>query len=106
MSKPIHPNYQKIYQTVKKIPKGCVATYGQVAALAGMPGQARQVGYALHRCPDDQSIPWHRVLNAKGEISALPDPDSRTLQQILLEEEGIQFLASGKLNLKKYRWNP
>ena len=62
------------------------------------------VGYALHACPDD--LPWHRVINAKGEISRLPDPDSRTMQQRLLEQEGVVFRSPGKLDLKRYQWNP
>ena len=64
--------YQQIYQTVQQIPYGKVATYGQIARLAGFPGYARQVGYALHATPAGIEIPWHRVINAKGEISLRP----------------------------------
>ena len=60
-------SYQRIYEAVKRIPRGRVATYGQIATLAGLDGHARQVGYALHSLPDGSDIPWHRVINAKGE---------------------------------------
>jgi O-6-methylguanine DNA methyltransferase len=63
--------WERIYDVVRRIPKGRVATYGQVAALAGLPRHARQVGYALHVLPESSKVPWHRVINAKGEVSAL-----------------------------------
>ncbi len=93
---------EKIYEVVKAVPEGKVITYGKVAALAGFPNQARMAGYALHRVPEHLNIPWHRVVNAKGEISRLPDPDSRDIQKDLLESEGIKFDVKGKINLKKY----
>lgn len=99
--------YDAIYAIVQQIPKGQVATYGQVAALAGMAGQARLVGYALYRVTEDLEVPWHRVINAKGEISQSPfrhgDDD---LQRVLLEQEGIQFSPEGKVSLQQYRWQP
>lgn len=98
-------SYEKIYSVVKKIPYGCVATYGQIAGLAGIPKHARQVGYALNALNDDQ-VPWHRVINAKGEISRRSNPDYENLQRILLEEEGIAFDKDGKISLARYRWNP
>ena len=82
-----------------------MTTYGQVAKLAGIPGQARQVGYALSAL-NDNDIPWHRVVNAKGEISGRSNSDYERLQRMLLEEEGITFDADGKISLAKYRWNP
>ncbi len=94
--------YEKIYEIVKSVPEGRVITYGKVAALAGFPNQARITGYALHRIPEQLNIPWHRVINAKGEISRLPDPDSRNIQKDLLESEGIKFDIKGKIDLKKY----
>lgn len=97
--------YEKIYSVVKKIPYGCVATYGQIASLAGIPKHARQVGYALNALNDNQ-VPWHRVINAKGEISRRSNPDYENLQRILLEEEGITFGKDGKISLARYRWNP
>lgn len=99
--------YDAIYAIVRQIPQGQVATYGQVAALAGMAGQARLVGYALYRVTEDLEVPWHRVINAKGEISQSPfrygDDD---LQRVLLEREGIQFSPKGKVSLQHYRWQP
>jgi methylated-DNA-protein-cysteine methyltransferase related protein len=98
-------SYEKIYSVVKKIPFGCVATYGQIAGLAGLPRHARQVGYALNALNDNQ-VPWHRVINAKGKISRRSNPDYENLQRILLEEEGIAFDKDGKISLARYRWNP
>ena len=88
-----------------QIPLGRVATYGQVAKLAGIPGQARQVGYALSALTDDQ-IPWHRVINARGEISRRSDSDFERLQRELLEHEGVVFNKDGSIPLFQYRWKP
>lgn len=97
--------YETIYNIVRQIPRGQVATYGQVADLANLPGRARFVGYALFRVAPDSDIPWHRVINAKGEISESPVRyGSDHLQRVLLEEEGIQFNPQGKINLRDYRW--
>jgi methylated-DNA-protein-cysteine methyltransferase-like protein len=96
--------YARIYAIVKRIPRGRVATYGQVATLAGLDGHARQVGYALHSLPDKIDIPWHRVINARGEISPRSAGDSHELQRMLLEEEGVEFSLDGRVELKKYRW--
>lgn len=99
--------YTKIYEIVRQIPKGQVATYGQVAELANLAGKARLVGYALYRV-DMQSddIPWHRVINARGEVSQSPlRRGSDYWQRSLLEEEGIEFSPDGKVNLRKYRWH-
>ncbi len=98
--------YPKIYEIVKLIPHGKVATYGQVADLAGLIGKPRVVGYALYRVVDSMEIPWHRVINAKGEVSrsALRDGND-DLQQSLLEGEGIVF-KSRRLDLNVYRWKP
>lgn len=98
-------SYDAIYQVVRQIPEGQVATYGQVADLANLPGRARLVGYALYRVAPDADIPWHRVINAKGEISESPVRfGSDQVQRVLLEAEGIQFSASGKINLRDHRW--
>jgi methylated-DNA-protein-cysteine methyltransferase-like protein len=94
----------RIYAVVKRIPRGRVATYGQVATIAGLDGHARQVGYALHDLPDGIDVPWHRVINAKGEISPRSAGDSHELQRMLLEEEGVQFDLAGRVALKRYRW--
>ena len=97
--------YDRIYATVCKIPFGKVATYGQIADLAGLYGKARLVGYALFRVQIADDIPWHRVVNAKGEISySFKRQGGDYLQKVLLEEEGVEFKSSGKIDLKKYRW--
>jgi methylated-DNA-protein-cysteine methyltransferase related protein len=95
--------YKTIYKIVAKIPYGRVATYGQIAKLAGIPGQARQVGYALSAVTDNH-IPWHRVINAKGEISPRSDSAFAILQHELLEHEGVKFNSQGKISLHLYRW--
>src|SRR5207245_2530032 len=96
--------YQRIYAVVKRIPRGRVATYGQVATLAGLDGHARQVGYALHNLPARSNVPWHRVINARGEISPRSAGDSHELQRMLLEAEGVEFSLDGRVALKVYRW--
>lgn len=98
-------NYDRIYTTVRQIPWGKVATYGQIADLAGLYGKARLVGYALFRVQIEDDIPWHRVINAQGEISySLQRQGGDYLQKVLLEEEGIEFKSNGKIDLNKYRW--
>jgi len=97
--------YHNIYKVVEKIPLGYVATYGQIAGLTGI-RNPRQVGYALHALPADRNIPWHRVINHAGKISLSDAEGAATLQRILLESEGVQFDASGKINLNTYRWKP
>ncbi len=97
-------NYRRIYAVVKKIPKGRVATYGQIARLAGLAGHARQVGYALSALPNDQEAPWHRVINAKGEISARFEPYFEKRQRAALEKEKIIFGAKGQISLVRYQW--
>jgi methylated-DNA-protein-cysteine methyltransferase-like protein len=74
-----------------------VASYGQIAELAGLDGHARQVGYALHALPPDSGVPWHRVVNAKGEISPRSAGDSHELQRMLLEAEGVEFDEKGRI---------
>ena len=96
-------SYTRIYSAVRKIPEGSVATYGQIAELAGLPKQARLVGYALNGCP--RNLHWHRVVNAQGRISLPPDSTSAITQRRRLEQEGVVFIA-GKVDLKRYRWHP
>lgn len=96
--------YELIWSVVRKVPRGRVATYGQIAELAGLEGHARQVGYALHNLPAKSNVPWHRVVNAKGEISARTGGDSHELQRHLLEAEGVVFDAKGRMDMKRYRW--
>ena len=97
-------SYARIYEVVKSIPEGRVATYGQVAALAGIPGHARQVGYALNSLPDDSGVPWQRVINARGEISKRMDPQYEWIQKTLLEEEGVEFDPRGRVSLARFGW--
>ena len=100
--------YNSIYEVVRRIPKGRVATYGQVADLANLYGKARLVGYALYQLDISLSdVPWHRVINAKGEISQSPSRyGADYLQRSLLEKEGIKFTSEGKINLQEYLWRP
>lgn len=95
--------YELIWRTVKKIPRGRVATYGQIAELAGLEGHARQVGYALHDLPEKSDVPWHRVINAQGEISLRSAGDHHELQRLLLEAEGVEFRGS-RVDLRRFRW--
>ena len=101
-----HRNYERIYAVVRRIPRGRVATYGQVAKLAGLPGHARQVGYALHALPDGHNVPWQRVINARGEVSLRSAPGVDDYQRSLLEDEGVVFDLSGRVSLKGYGWKP
>lgn len=96
------PVRQRIYDVVRRIPPGRVATYGQIAALAGMRGHARQVGYALHDLPAGSDVPWHRVINARGEISKRSS--GRTDQRDRLESEGVDFGLTGRVELDRFRW--
>ena len=98
-------SYARIYAVVRRIPKGRVATYGQIAELAGLPRQARQVGYALAALADTR-VPWHRVLNARGEISPRSDPGPARLQRVLLEREGVGFDANDRVALARHLWQP
>lgn len=98
--------YSRIYAIVNRIPPGKVATYGQIAILAGMPGHARQVGYALHSLPDGSEVPWQRVINREGRISLRAYPQAEHLQRALLEAEGVVFDQEGRIALEKYRWRP
>ena len=99
-------SYQRIYAVVRRIPEGRVATYGQVASLAGLAGHARQVGYALHALPEGTAIPWHRVVNASGGISLRSMPGSELVQRGLLEREGIRLDPRGRVPLGQVRWMP
>ena len=98
--------HERIYSVVRRIPRGRVATYGQVAELAGLPGHARQVGYALHALSGDQDVPWHRVVNAQGRVSPRSAPGWEGAQRRLLEREGVRFDAQGRLSLERHRWKP
>src|SRR5688500_9848470 len=94
-------SHPEIHAVVKRIPRGRVATYGQVAALAGRPRQARLVGYALHALPPGSGVPWHRVVNARGEVSPRQDGQGwEDVQVRLLEKEGVEIVG-GKLSLDR-----
>lgn len=96
--------YERVYALVSQIPAGKVVTYGQVAALLGSPQAARAVGYALRYLPRDSGVPWHRVINHKGQISPRFPTESPLLQRQLLEQEGVVFTADEAVNLAVYRW--
>jgi methylated-DNA-protein-cysteine methyltransferase-like protein len=96
--------YERIYRAVRRIPRGRVATYGQIAEIAGLEGHARQVGYALNVLPSRSKVPWHRVINARGEISRRSGGDSHELQRHMLEREGVEFDADGRVSLRRFRW--
>ncbi len=98
--------YGRIYAVVRRIPRGRVATYGQVAELAGLAGHARQVGYALHALRAGSAVPWHRVLNAAGAVSLRSAPGGELTQRQLLEQEGVGFDLRGRVRLAAVRWRP
>jgi methylated-DNA-protein-cysteine methyltransferase related protein len=90
---------------IKKIPRGKVVTYGQVAALAGNPLGARQVAWVLHSSSRKDRLPWHRVINIFGRISLAPG-HGRETQKALLIKEGLRFSRDGSIDLNRYRWTP
>ena len=94
--------FEKIYEVVKSIPKGKVATYGQVALLAGNPRWARVVGYALHVNPEPGTIPCHRVVNREGKVAPGFAFGGEGVQRQLLKSEGIVFEPDGRIDLEKY----
>lgn len=101
-SVPVHPTYARIYRLVDRIPRGRVATYGQIAAFADLPGRARQVGYALAALPNGSPLPWHRVINARGEVSL--DGRCAEEQRARLEAEGVTFNDAGRVSLARFSW--
>lgn len=98
----MNPLYRRIYRVVRRIPAGRVTTYGGVARLAGQPGAARTVGWALSALPADSDIPWWRVINAAGRIS-LNHRHAAVLQRALLLREGVKF-KGGDVDLALYGW--
>ncbi len=96
---------EAICAVIRRIPKGWVATYGQVAAMAGLPRRARLVGQVLQRLDPASKLPWHRVVNARGEVSYAPSRNGGdALQQRLLEQEGVEFDDRNRFNLERFRW--
>ena len=99
-------SYLQIYDIIARIPRRRVATYGQIADLAGIPGQPRRIGYALSALSGKSSVPWHRVVNAKGMVSLRSDGEPDLLQRRLLRQEGIVFDQSGRIDLVRFQWRP
>ncbi|MBI3898242.1 MAG: MGMT family protein [Gammaproteobacteria bacterium] len=97
---------ERVYAVVRRIPRGYVATYGQIAAIAGLGRMARQVGYALYGLPNNTTIPWHRVINARGEISCRRELGPEFEQRVRLELEGVQFDGRGRVSLQRFGWHP
>ena len=100
------PSYGRIYAVVRRIPRGRVATDGEIAERAGLPRQARQVGYALAALRANDRVPWQRVINARGEISLRAEPGADALQRVLLEREGVRFDTRGRIDLARFGWRP
>jgi methylated-DNA-protein-cysteine methyltransferase-like protein len=97
--------YERIWRAVRGIPRGRVATYGQVASLAGFPSHARMVGYALHTLPPGFPVPWHRVINERGMISFPASHINYREQRALLEREGIRFVLD-RVDMAQFGWRP
>jgi len=96
---------RRIWETIQDIPRGCVANYGQIAEIAGIPRGARQVGYALRHTPTGMELPWHRVVTSSGKSAF--DPNSRHFktQRERLANEDVA-VVNGKVDMNKYRWAP
>lgn len=94
----------KVIKMIRSIPEGKVATYGQIAKLAGKPQGSRGVAWILHSCSTAYKLPWHRVINSKGQISFEEGTHNFRQQKRRLEKEGVEFQAAGKLSLKIYQW--
>ncbi|ENX04085.1 hypothetical protein F900_00423 [Acinetobacter modestus] len=98
--------HRQILEVIALIPYGKVATYGQIAKLAGLPKHARLVGYVLKHLDKSSEIPWYRVINSQGKISVIRiDENGKNIQQSLLEKEGV-YLINSKVNLKIFGWMP
>lgn len=100
----MNPFYRRVYRVVRHIPRGRVATYGVVARIAGRPGAARTVGWALSALPDDTDVTWWRVVNAAGRISLSSRNHSDVVQRALLLREGVKFAPGGAISLIEFGW--
>jgi methylated-DNA-protein-cysteine methyltransferase related protein len=96
--------HARIYAAVRRIPRGRVATYGQIARVARIGAQPRLVGYALAALPDGTTVPWHRVVNAEGRVSLRATPGFDRVQRALLEREGVRFDARDRIDLAQSAW--
>jgi methylated-DNA-protein-cysteine methyltransferase-like protein len=99
------PSKQRLYSIIQQIPNGCVATYGQIAELAGLPGCARMVGKVLSQLPTESTLPWHRVISASGKISLPFNSDAFRVQKQRLINEGIK-VNHHRVDIKQHRWHP
>lgn len=99
-------NRDLILAVVRRVPPGRVATYGQIAKLAGLPRNARQVGTILGQLDDDESVPWHRVVNSAGRISERGGTVYEGLQRFELESEGVEFSETERIDLQRFQWDP
>ena len=104
MSEKTKSGWSHVYRAVRKIPMGRVSTYGEIAARSGMPRAARQVGWALNALEDGDDVPWHRVINAHGQVSERGERVFGDLHSALLEAEGIEIGVHGRIDLDRYGW--
>ncbi len=99
----IEPFTRRVIEIIKSIPEGKVCTYGTIALMAGQPNGARQVTRIIHSMSSKHDLPWHRIVNARGEIS-LPKPYQYDQQKALLQSEGVQFGVKDRIDFKEYLW--
>jgi methylated-DNA-protein-cysteine methyltransferase-like protein len=98
--------YEAVYRIVRLIPRGRVMTYGQIATLLGQPRAARAVGFAMRASGNREDVPWQRVINSQGSISAKGEVQRPMMQRVMLEAEGVEFDSNERCDLRKYRWEP
>ncbi len=100
--------FAQVYHLVRQIPTGRVASYGTIARMLGRPGAARMVGWALHSLPEQSNVPWHRVLNHRGQIAFDPQSNAANfnLQRALLEAEGVELDSQGCVDWERFGWPP
>ena len=96
---------RRICDTIAAVPPGTVASYGQIAEIAGIPRGARQVGYVLRRLPEGHRLPWHRIVRSSGQIALAPDSDGFREQRDRLRAEGVR-VESGRIDMRRFRWQP
>jgi methylated-DNA-protein-cysteine methyltransferase-like protein len=96
--------FGKVYHVVRMIPRGRVATYGQIAAIVSNRRAARTVGWALNALREGTDVPWHRVINARGKISTRHREQAAAMQRMMLQDEGVKFNVQGQIDLDTYQW--